>query len=199
MKTTLKLFSIAALVVAATFTGCKKGEGDPFLSLSSRKARLAGEWKMKSGTTTYKTASVTVTATYDGANQNYSLTMGGGTPQTGSQAYTMNWKIEKDGTYESTTVEGSGAAAETTTQKGRWNFTGKIGEFKNKDHVVFYIDSETISNASGTSTTTYTGNDNSMVVELNTLKKKELVVKSNSTQTSGSTTTEDSAEFTFEQ
>ena len=41
----IKNFIVFALL-SVTILACKKGENDPFLSLSSRKARLAGEWKL---------------------------------------------------------------------------------------------------------------------------------------------------------
>ena len=40
------------LALVAAFTSCKKGENDPFLSLKSRKGRLAGDWIVKSATYT---------------------------------------------------------------------------------------------------------------------------------------------------
>lgn len=50
MKTTKKvIFALmAAALVAPTLESCKKGENDPGLSLRSRKARVAGEWKVTS-------------------------------------------------------------------------------------------------------------------------------------------------------
>lgn len=45
MKTNRILIALAvAAIVAPSFQSCKKGENDPFLSLRSRKARVAGEW-----------------------------------------------------------------------------------------------------------------------------------------------------------
>ena len=44
MKNTMKNTLIAAVIlstVSAGFTGCKKGENDPFISFMSRKGRLA--------------------------------------------------------------------------------------------------------------------------------------------------------------
>lgn len=43
MKNLFKTF-IAVAIVSVTVQSCKKGEDDPALSLSSRKARFAGEW-----------------------------------------------------------------------------------------------------------------------------------------------------------
>ncbi|MDD4575741.1 MAG: hypothetical protein PHI36_04870, partial [Bacteroidales bacterium] len=41
-----KIILLLLAVFATTFSACKKGEDDPALSLRSRKARVAGEWKM---------------------------------------------------------------------------------------------------------------------------------------------------------
>ncbi len=46
-RTKLLLWLSIALFAIA---GCKVGEDDPFLSLSSRKARLSGDWQISSGT-----------------------------------------------------------------------------------------------------------------------------------------------------
>ncbi|OFX56737.1 MAG: hypothetical protein A2046_00380 [Bacteroidetes bacterium GWA2_30_7] len=46
-----KLFGIIALlsiVLSLTYTGCRKGEEDPFLSLRSRDKRIIGTWTLKS-------------------------------------------------------------------------------------------------------------------------------------------------------
>ena len=53
MKT--KSFLAIALIFSSllVFTGCRKGEDDPFLSFRSRTARLTGEWKLKSGEIVY--------------------------------------------------------------------------------------------------------------------------------------------------
>ncbi|KAB1064347.1 hypothetical protein [Salibacter halophilus] len=50
MKTTKRFFLSIAIIVLSipTFNSCKKGDGDPFISLRSRKARVAGEWTVDS-------------------------------------------------------------------------------------------------------------------------------------------------------
>ena len=56
------LFRICSFFLAAilliTANACKKGENDPFLSLSSRKARVHGEWNLGSYEYTEKSVSV---------------------------------------------------------------------------------------------------------------------------------------------
>lgn len=172
MKKTI-LFAMLGIVLAGTaLESCKKGEGDPAISFRSRKGRMAGDWKLESGTRTDIQGSNTTTYTYT------ATTVSDGTNTTN---YTLEYKIEKDGTFTSTEIQTGTGYSITVTNTGRWNFTGKIGDFKNKDHAIFYIDSEVtvnvVGNNSTTSTETYTGDQNSMVIELNTLKNKELVTK----------------------
>lgn len=109
------IFSIAAVALIATsFTSCKKGANDPFLSFKSRKGRLAGDWTVASmsysstwsntnssgGTST--SSSGTSDVTFDGStwteswtNTSGGTTTDGTTTSTGSVEYTF----EKDGTY----------------------------------------------------------------------------------------------------
>jgi hypothetical protein len=195
MKKTL-VFAILGFMIAGTaLESCKKGDGDPFMSLHSRKGRLSGDWKLVSGTGTDVNGSNTTTYTYDGTNVVAS--------PGGSSGYTLEWKIEKDGSYTSTEVQTYGGITQTSTTTGVWNFTGKIGDDKNKDHVVFYPRSETVVTASGSSTVTttdtYTGDVNSSTMQLTTLKNKELVVKSTYTHTDSNGTTSTTSEFTFNQ
>ena len=76
-KTNMKnLVSIAAIAVFAvstfSFSGCARGEDDPFLTFHSRDARLTQEWKLVSFTgTSVETidgAETNIEYTYDGTN-----------------------------------------------------------------------------------------------------------------------------------
>jgi hypothetical protein len=194
MKKTI-LFAVLGLTIAgSTFTGCKKGEGDPFMSLKSRKSRMAGDWKIESGTQTNVNGSNTTTYTFT------ATTVSDGT---NTDTYALNYKIEKDGTFESIETQSNTGYSVMTTTKGRWNFVGKVGDFKNKDHAIFYVDSEvtvtTFGSNTTTSTDTYTGDQNSYVVELHTLKSKELVIKTSYTYTNGTTTSSSTGEMHFAQ
>lgn len=46
MKTTKNIFAIIAItaLIITPFEGCRKGDGDPLISIHSRKARVVGEW-----------------------------------------------------------------------------------------------------------------------------------------------------------
>ena len=200
MKKSILFTVLGLMLTSVVLDSCKKGEGDPFLSLHSRKGRLAGDWKMGSGSKDhYKSNSMTIDNTYDGTNVTSVQTINPFPAQTSTSAFTLEWKIEKDGTFESIEVQGSGTNQQTTTLKGRWNFTGSVGDAKKKDHVIFYIDSQTIANSSGSTTDTFTGDQNSMVVELNTLKNKELVTKTTDTDSNSGSPVESTSEYHFAQ
>jgi hypothetical protein len=94
---------IAVAIVSVTVQSCKKGEDDPGLSLSSRKARFAGEWKID----TMEDAGTSVSTN----NSSSSIT-------TSTNVYTT--KITGN-TYISTsnrTSTASGSTASTTTTNG---------------------------------------------------------------------------------
>lgn len=182
------LLAVAAATFLIATPSCKKGENDPFLSLKSRKARLAGEYTIDSW---MQTATVTNT---DGDKVVSTITINGtsGTATTvttpdgePSTTATVNiainmatFKIEKDGTWESTinttsswSEDGDGIIAdsydfvkvETSNETGNWSFLGgQPDEFKNKERVVFNVlnsnkteqTSTTINFSIGGSTTT---------------------------------------------
>lgn len=48
-----------AVILSATFTGCKKGEEDPFLSFKSRNSRIVGTWVLKAYTSDETSTTVT--------------------------------------------------------------------------------------------------------------------------------------------
>lgn len=112
---------IAVAVVSTVVTSCKKGDDDPALSLRSRKARFAGEWKVAtditestsintsypSGTTV--TTTIKTTEKYDGVNYSSTsdetvsqagLSFNENTSSTGAITEYM-FTIEKDGTWSS--------------------------------------------------------------------------------------------------
>ncbi|TND05086.1 MAG: hypothetical protein FD123_3706 [Bacteroidetes bacterium] len=199
MKTLVKVTVATLILGSLALESCKKGEGDPALSFRSRKARVAGEWKTTAGSGTSTAGSTTTTWTYDGAN--YTTTSGSNSV---TVARTMNYVFEKAGTYTFTQVTTSTGYSETITQSGTWNFTGGVGEMKNKSQMVMTILSESTVTVIGSSTTTttdtYTGSDApSMIADIYQLKNKEMIFKYAGTATSGSSTSSDSGEWTMTQ
>ncbi len=191
MKTSIKI-AVAALVLASFgFEGCKKGENDPFLSLSSRKARVAGEWNVTAGEGSDANSSPasTTTWTYDGAT--YKQTSGSTTTSTD---LVVSYTFEKDGTYKTVSTTSATGYKYELTQSGTWNFTGKIGEDKNKDHLVMKTlvstEVETLGSATTTNTETYTGDDApTSLMYIDQLKSKEMIFTYDGTTNGGGNNT----------
>jgi hypothetical protein len=238
MKNLFKTF-IAVAIVAVTVQSCKKGEEDGALSLRSRKSRFAGEWKVDSSTGTYTYTLTPTSGSASSSNSTRTETGGtikivtsqtsGGTTVSTTTDGTVSehmYTIEKDGTfshtYKYTTTEvrdnsTSGFTNKTTTvavyditEEGEWNFTGGIGEAKNKEYVVLSIMSKkqntnstttTIFGIVGTTTTdtdtessstttTWAPNENTMIWQLVMLKNKEMKASVKSDRKSSGSTTE---------
>lgn len=192
MKNIIKSLALAAVVLVsgASFTACKKGENDPALSLSSRKGRFVGEWKVTAGVTKNTSGAGTTTATYTETGVTYT-TGGGSATSTWSQTLT----VEKDGTLTMVKNETpQGGNTTTTTTKGRWMFAGKNkdAELKNKEAVIIAMTEQTTTSGGASATTTVTNPDNGMIWAIDQLKGDEMIVKYvTSTTSSGSTTTSD--------
>ncbi len=174
MKTSIKIAAAALVIASFGFEGCKKGANDPFMSIHTRKARVVGEWTMKSGSGTDVNGSAS-SWNYDGSNYTY-------TDQSGTSTAGMKWTMSfvKDGSYTTVQTMTSTGFSETITEKGTWNFTGKVGDDKNKDHIVMKtlssVDVQTIGANSQTNTTTYTGDDApANLYYLDELKNKEII------------------------
>lgn len=192
-----KLFKsvIALLAVGSLFiSSCKKGENDPFISFKSRKARVVGEWTVTAGSGTdvndTGSSSTTTTWTYDGAVE---------TQTTGTVSSTTNvtrtYHFEKDGNFHMVETEtgtiATVAYTDETTSEGTWNFTGRVGEEKNKEAILLTITSTTTKYTLGTSTSTSTssctGSDCfSMLMHIDQLKNKEMIFKFEGTSTDSS-------------
>jgi hypothetical protein len=240
---------IAVAIVSVTVQSCKKGEEDGALSLRSRKSRFAGEWKVDSniGTNTFtvtpptgSASSSTWTLTETGGTIKLveSSTSNGTTVSTTTDGTVSEhtYTIEKDGTfshtYKFTITEirdnsQSGLTDKRTTvtiaditEEGEWNFTGGIGEAKNKEHVVLSVTShkenrnETTTSIFGfggttttdtdtessSTTTTWAPNENTMIWQLVMLKNKEMKASvKGDTKSSGSSTSTNGGSSTTDQ
>jgi hypothetical protein len=210
MKKAIAILS-SILLSGVVFTGCKKGEGDPALSLKSRKARLTGEWAISAATSTETDDTpTTMTTTWSGSSVTQMYTSPSGSV-TGNGSGTYVLTIEKDGTWEmkqSMTITYGGTPSftdiSTMTAKGTWNWTGKVGELKNKSQVVFTTFSETMFDGTDTESTTYTGGDAPVTVyDIYQLKNKELIFKwdgaTSSVVSSSSSSSSSRGEMTFVQ
>jgi hypothetical protein len=160
MKKVLLVIAAAAFFVATP--SCKKGENDPFLSLKSRKARLAGEYDIASWITSLNATNsdgdaATLTTTINGSTGTTVMTStpDGEPTTTTTRAIVVNsasFTIGKDGTWSSVmntttswTDEGDGwivdnysyTAVETSSESGNWGFIGgQADEFKNKERIL---------------------------------------------------------------
>jgi len=185
MKKTVLMLALGGLMLATP--SCKKGENDPGLSLSSRKARISGEWDVTgyeaSSTNTeadgdyLKTTSTMSGTVITTTNTNHDHSSGTNTSSTSTQ--TLNdgaMMINKDGTFErtwnTTTVSTStlvlfgvtyttvSTTISTSKETGNWSFVGKVkDEYKNKERVVMNTTSKTWT-AQSTSVTTNTFDSN---------------------------------------
>jgi len=129
-----KIITLGTIFILALLIGsCKKGEDDPFFSLHTRKARLAGDWKMTEGKITIGIKDST--GAY--ASQIYELTEDGykysvtGTGANFQRKASLNLSITKKGVITINQVMDS----VSIESSGTWDFLGKVGENKNKETI----------------------------------------------------------------
>jgi hypothetical protein len=192
----LLVLSLGALALVANLTSCKKGENDPFLSLSSRKARLAGEWTVTKETRSsvdYGTiyvfnpmtfqydpidAKTVIETLYDGTvltgTQTQTSTSGTETDSYTPTTYTETYSFEKDGTFTHTVVNSD---ASQEIEEGIWMFTGKNkdAELKKKEAISLSTTKNTNISPSGISVVTSSTGFDGTVIRIDQLKKKEIV------------------------
>ncbi len=165
---------------------CKKGENDPFISFSSRKARVAGDWQLTGlefeGVNTEPDGDkqTTTRSLVDGViTQTYSdFDAGSGTTTTTITKTTINtatYTMAKDGTwsqvYNTTSVTSSSGGGFTTTSttiytstsSGNWSFIGKAkGEYKSRERVMM----NTITTTYAWQTTTVISDDAGVLADV---------------------------------
>jgi hypothetical protein len=156
MKKSVKI--LLTVCTMASMLSCRKGEDDPLLSLRSRKARVAGEWKMTSGEKTYLD------------NNSDKVVYNGTTATSGnfSYDYTLKMTFKKDGSFSMEELDGKSL----TSASGTWDFTSGIGELKNKEQIVMYISSMTLDNQ----TYQLTGKAATQIYNLKELRNKKMVL-----------------------
>ena len=187
MKSILYI-TLCAVLLSGISASCKKGEDDPFLSLRSRKARLAGEWTLSKKESSYKSdntsTTFTETSSYDGTTETgNSIITENGQPAVESYSYTSTYSckytFDKDGTYQIVTTTTSSVITET----GVWSFVGKSREkeLKNKEAILLTKLSGTSSYTNGTnpSAEEYTGVTGAAgkVFLISRLANKEMVLE----------------------
>lgn len=210
-------------VVAFVFS-CKKGENDPFLSLSSRKARMHGDWNLEA--MVYNERSTSTDGDYTEITRHYDSGIitqvlikhieTGNINSYDTTVITVEYatlSFDKSGTWEKelktiskwTDKQVVGQVEEFDTvittshvkESGDWSFLGELeGEFKNKERIVmnllfsekveqitsYYTEvggDDTVSYADiGDQTTdimNYYSGEQSTIIEIDRLKKKEMI------------------------
>ncbi|MEI6852271.1 MAG: hypothetical protein WCL06_05485 [Bacteroidota bacterium] len=185
----LLLVLLVAFIAIPTFQACKKGANDPAISFKSRKARLCGDWTLKSGSTTVVSGGSSTVYTYTGST----VSSSGG----GSANYTEAMSIVKDGTFKYT-IMNNGASR---VSEGQWYFMdgNKDKKIKDKEVVAFYETTITYTPAGGTaSVSTYVGISPDYVWQLDELKSKEIIVLTDESSTSGGSTSTRNGTMTYE-
>ena len=176
------------LIIAASFAGCKKGPDDPAISLLSRKARLTGDWSLK--TANYSVTYDNGVYTYNYSSDNNIMTKkyeGRWNDWTDTYVYSKEILINKDGTFKITEIV-TDNGTDTKTTEGYWFFAPKNKELdvKNKERVIFEVIKFTEIDKDGDKTfTNYTGtnNDNLFTIDLSELRNKEITFDLNYVKT----------------
>lgn len=166
-------FTVRLIIGIVIITSCKKGAEDPFMSLSSRKSRISGEWRL---------SSIESSHTYDD-NSGYSSSgtiMGNGSAMTTESENTFynqsgtghineySIHINQDGTWSSikdvnyNTVRDFSSNKETSSghsvqqESGTWTFLHKTKhEYRNKERVNFSVHHRQLHTDGSSTVTTY--------------------------------------------
>jgi len=133
---------IAAVLIIASFTGCKKGDEDPFISLRSRQNRLVGEWNLVDGKVETKIEDFDFDykyiASYDDNSVRYTLTFDGEELEPVSLEGYTKIEFEDGGDFVRETLyyeKEDDNPRIPNFDNGEWNFMSKSGKFKNKERV----------------------------------------------------------------
>lgn len=170
-KSFLSLILISSVLL---FDSCKKGPEDPAFTLRTRKNRVVGEWKLKSGN--YRHHSTDVYGNPDGysidftsSEYDYYQDVTGGVAGV-KGPYFRNFKFKKDG---SVTILES-IDNQLSIIEGTWDFNSGIGKDKSKTLLLIHIINYTGSGGVGHST--YTGNNKDLVFYIKQLRNKKMTL-----------------------
>jgi hypothetical protein len=203
MKKILVL-SLGLLFMGSTFTACKKGENDPFMSMKSRKARVAGEWTVSGSEGTEKetenfdsqgdsyTFVQTETSTYNGVTNttvatsvitNLTTAAAVTDSETTTSTYTETYSFDKEGTYVYTRLTTySDGSSNKSENEGTWSFLGKnkTSDLKSKEAIMTSTTkvTTTSTDADGTSTVNVVNYDSmiTQMFKIDQLKNKEMIL-----------------------
>jgi hypothetical protein len=186
----LIILTLSISLFGGVFTACKKGENDPFIYMKSRKARLAGEWKMVSsedvitftGTDSEYSYVETSTEAYDGTTltttTQLKVTSSAGTvedSQTKTKKYTESFTFEKDGTYTKTHFDTESGLS--TKEEGYWSFMSKNKAAGIKKKEAIALTATKTTNSDGSIGSTNDEPDYADIFVIDQLKSNEIVFK----------------------
>jgi hypothetical protein len=179
------------------FTSCKKGENDPGLSLRSRTNRLVGKWTISKGNVKETTGIITETTTIDGTSFTYNPGNGSNTT---SGTFVGTVEFEKSGGFTDIRTFTVNGVANTTTIKGNWSWVGKNKEqnLKNKE-AVYLTNTSFISNAGGSTSISWINPTGGSIWIIDQLKSKEMIVKYETSQSTGGASSSTSVNWTLTQ
>ena len=204
MKNTVILL-LSALVIAGSFSGCKKGENDPFLSLRSRKSRLEGNWVIVkeevSETNINGSTTEIMQSVYDGKMKVTTTTTTAGALSTtviDTVKYTVNFDIKKDGNYKM--IAANENKIDIVTTEGTWLFLGKskLNDLKNKEAILLTTTKQVVSSNPVANSVNYE-NLNGLTIVIDALKNKEMmtIVEENSSNEDGLTSSKKLTKTTY--
>lgn len=166
MKNTLATSLLLLMAAVTIIPSCKKGEDDPFISFRSRKARVAGEWKIISGKGSQSESGPGAeNESWSQEGESYIYT-----DSSGIQTYKhiTTYIFEKDGTFSFTdSYNGT-----IFRKKGAWDFEGGVGDVKKKSRLVITYEQDEIPTWG---TFFLNSNDVSESWELKELRHKKMV------------------------
>ncbi len=193
---------VSAMLLCVVFglmvSSCKKGDGDPFFSLYTRKARITNEWKMSSFNELFTYQNIRKETTYDGSSKkvDWQTTVSWPTPTPHDTVFysdttykgTITNNIKSNGTYNyiESFTEDLTQIVRNYEITGLWYFMGANQQngFKNKELVSMQVTNFVYNPTAGNAyTTIHQGEHTLDVYEIYALKSKELVLKLNRTET----------------
>jgi hypothetical protein len=138
MKLKLKQLGYITLficVLPLVFSGCRKGDKDPLVTLRTRKARLTGEWKLTSGSVVSVANGVRNEHTYE-RDSIFERSFQNGNNALVIRQHQERITIRRDGSYVlNIRTSDTGGTNQTYAIEGSWNFAfrSKQAEVKNKE------------------------------------------------------------------
>jgi hypothetical protein len=185
---------------------CKKGDGDPFLSIHSRKARLCNDWRVEKIEQTVKYKTTTITTKFNGNKMTVEFFVADTTitlPDTTltqyryTQSYTgtIFYTFEKSGSYQidESFTDDTTTVKYTSQEKGLWYFTcgSKDSQTKNKELLGLQPTNYVFNPLSTNSYTwTYRGENTMRIFHIYELAKKSLDLRYTTTETNNLFTVE---------